>query len=97
MMTYENEATDVAHYPRCAVHGFYNTCKKQSYSNTIYLDFEMIQVPVPEGYDNVLTSLYGKDYMTPVRGTAWHDYPFYKVQDKRILFYSKLGQMGDIF
>lgn len=97
MMTYENEATDIAHYSRCAVYGFHNTCKKSSYNKTVYLDFEMIQVPAPEGYDDVLSSLYGKDYMTPVPGIAWHTYPFYKVQDKRILFNSKLGQMGDIF
>lgn len=97
MMTYEYEAADIAHYPRCAVTGFNKTYPKQSFSKTIYLDFEMIQVPVPEGFDNVLSSLYGKEYMTPMFGTAWHDYPFYKVQDKRILFNNKLGQMGDIF
>ncbi len=97
MMTYEEEATEVTHYSRCAVCGFHNKQKILDYAHTKYMDFEMIQVPVPEGYDDVLASLYGEDYMTPVRGVAWHDYPFYKSQDKRILFYSKLGQMGDVF
>ncbi len=97
MMTYKEESKDIAHYARCAVYGFNNTRKLVDYDRTDYLDFEITQVPVPKGYDDVLKSIYGNEYMTPVRGTAWHDYPFYKNQDRRILVNSKLGQMGDVF
>ena len=96
MMTSEEEATEVAHYSVCAALGFHRRQKTQDYAHTEYLDFEMMQIPVPAQYDNVLKSLYGNAYMKPVRGSA-HEYPFYKAQDKRILFNSKLGQMGDIF
>ncbi len=97
MMTYKNEATEVAYYPSLVVDGPHKKCKVLNFDHTKYLDFEMIQLPAPAEYEAVLTSTYGSDYMTPVRGTAWHDYPFYKNQDRRILINSKLGQMGDVF
>jgi lipopolysaccharide cholinephosphotransferase len=96
MMTYK-EASCVAQYSRCAVDGFDKKRKLQDYTRTDYLNFEMMQVPAPEGYDDVLKSIYSDSYMTPVRGSAWHDYPFYKIQDRRILINNKLGQMGDVF
>lgn len=62
---------------------FYNEEKtllrKEWYAECIWLPFENIKVPAPSGYDQILTALYG-DYMTPVRGTASHEYPFYKKQ-----------------
>lgn len=57
---------------------------KDWYADCIWLPFENIMVPAPVGYDQILTSLYG-DYMTPVRGTAAHDYPFYAKQRKEIV------------
>lgn len=64
---------------------FYNEEKtllrKEWYAECIWLPFENIKVPAPSGYDQILTALYG-DYMTPVRGTAAHEYPFYKKQRK---------------
>lgn len=57
--------------------------RKDWYSDRIWMPFENITVPVPVGYDRILTSIYG-DYMTPVRGAAAHDYPFYKKQQEEI-------------
>ena len=48
-----------------------------AYEKTVYLPFEHIRLPAPCGYDEVLTAEYG-DYMVPVKGTADHDYPFYR-------------------
>lgn len=45
--------------------------KKEWYSDTIYMPFEDIQMPVPVGYDNILTNQYG-DYMTPVQAPSMH-------------------------
>lgn len=45
--------------------------KKDWYSDTIYMPFEDIQMPVPIGYDKILTNQYG-DYMTPVRAPSYH-------------------------
>jgi lipopolysaccharide cholinephosphotransferase len=55
--------------------------RKEWYQDCIYLPFEEFELPVPVGYDGVLTTLYG-DYMTPVRNTSTHNYPFYKVQQE---------------
>ena len=39
---------------------------KHFYDETIYLDFEFLKVPVPKGYDKLLTIKYG-DYMKPAQ------------------------------
>ncbi len=53
--------------------------KKEWYSEVVYMPFENMMIPVPKEYDKILKVMYG-DYMTPVRGTQDHDYPFYKEQ-----------------
>lgn len=57
--------------------------KKEWFEKTIQLPFENITLPAPENYDAVLTTMYGKNYMTPVR-TITHDYPFYKKQTEKL-------------
>ncbi len=54
--------------------------RKEWYQDTVYLPFEQFELPVPAGYDSVLTVQFG-DYMTPVRYTD-HEYPFYKKQQE---------------
>lgn len=44
---------------------------KEWYTNTTYLPFEDIMVPVPSGYHEILTVLYG-DYMRPVNTPSMH-------------------------
>jgi len=51
------------------------------YQDRISLPFETITVMAPAGYDAILRQNYG-DYMTPVRGTQSHEYPFWKKQEK---------------
>ena len=53
--------------------------RREWYTSCQYLPFENLMLPVPTDYDAALTEMYG-DYMVPVRGTAAHDYPFYKKQ-----------------
>lgn len=50
--------------------------KKEWYDHAVYLPFEHIQMPVPCGWHEALTVQFG-DYMTPVRDSASHNYPFY--------------------
>lgn len=52
---------------------------KHWFDDVEYLPFESVFLPVPKGWDSVLKVEYG-NYMTPVRGTTDHDYPFYKKQ-----------------
>lgn len=52
--------------------------KTENYAEVIMMPFETIMVPVPVGYDRILTGEYGSDYMTPKQVPSFHDYPFYK-------------------
>lgn len=49
--------------------------------------FENTTVPIPVGWDQILTVLYGEDYMTPKQGIADHEYPFYKGQMQKLKEY----------
>lgn len=64
-------------YIECDQHIF----EPEWYKERIYMPFETIQVPVPQGYDKILTCMYG-DYKEPVHNGAVHDYPFYKKQQE---------------
>lgn len=60
-----------------------------NYKDSKRVPFENTTIPIPGGYEQVLTALYGEDYMTPVRGLSDHEYPFYKVQQEMFLEYNK--------
>ena len=65
---------------------------KKCFEKTVYLDFDMAKVPCPEGYDEVLTAMYGPNYMTPRKWTAAHDYPYYKDAHARLM--SDFNELG---
>lgn len=44
---------------------------KEWYSETVYLPFEDMMMPLPEGYDQILRLQYG-DYMIPVKAPSYH-------------------------
>ena len=58
--------------------------KQEWYKESIEVPFENMMIPIPIGFDGALKAMYGEDYMVPVRGTADHDYPFYKKYDVMI-------------
>lgn len=45
--------------------------RREWYEETIYMPFEDIVMPVPAGYDKILTDQYG-DYMTPTKAPTYH-------------------------
>ncbi|MCM1302717.1 MAG: LicD family protein [Lachnospiraceae bacterium] len=55
--------------------------RKEWYRDCVFLPFEYFELPAPIDYDAVLTTQFD-DYMTPVRYSASHDYPFYKKQQE---------------
>ena len=65
------------------------TYKKEWLDTCIELPFENIMVPAPVGYEGVLESLYGDDYMIPQQIAACHDYPFYKKQESELEQFKK--------
>ncbi len=48
--------------------------------DSISLPFECTTIKVPKYYELCLSICYGKNFMTPVKGIAGHDYPFYNKQ-----------------
>lgn len=58
--------------------------KKDWYEKVEWMPFENLKVPVPCGYSEILTVMYG-DYRKPVRGLyAAHNYPFYKEMQREM-------------
>jgi len=53
------------------------------YDKVIRVPFENTTIPVPIGFDAMLSKRYG-DYMKLVRNTGGHDYPFYESQKKQL-------------
>lgn len=51
------------------------------YGESVDVPFENITIPIPVGYHEILKTLYGENYMTPIKNKASHEYPFYKKQD----------------
>ena len=47
--------------------------RKEWYKDTLYLPFEDVKMPVPEGYHNILEKQYG-DYMTPKKSSGYHSF-----------------------
>lgn len=70
--SYGVKMSDKLSCPMFAVHLTFDVQRKTEwYSDTLYMPFEDIQMPVPVGYDKILTNQYG-DYMTPVKAPSYH-------------------------
>ncbi len=95
-MTPRNEAINVGWYAGRLHRNNKDMLPITAFSNTSMVDFEMIKVPIPDGYDKILRIEFGEDYMTPKRARASHDYPHFKNQERGLLAFNKLGQLGDI-
>lgn len=69
---YGIKMSDKLSCPMFCAHFVFDIQRKQEwYSDTVYMPFEDIQMPVPVGYDEILTNQYG-DYMTPVKAPSYH-------------------------
>lgn len=53
---------------------------KECYADSIRMPFDLIDIPVPIGYDTILKLKYG-DYMKNVRKGGGHEYPFHERQE----------------
>lgn len=58
---------------------------KECYNTFIRIPFENFSVNAPKMYDEVLKAEFGENYMTPIMGGAWHDYPFYGHMEPELL------------
>ncbi len=71
--------------------------KLTSYNETVYMPFEIMEVPVPSGYEDVLTVRFGENYMAPQQQKGAHEYPFYMAQDRKILAYRYGSTLQEIY
>ena len=55
------------------------------------MPFENFSINAPAGYAQVLRAEFG-DYMTPVKGSAEHDYPFYGHMEHELI--SQIRNVG---
>lgn len=46
--------------------------ERQIFEDTVWLPFEHITIPAPAGYDLMLRTQYGPDYMTPMHAPSYH-------------------------
>jgi len=53
---------------------------KDYFKNIIQIPFENISMPVPIGYDALLRTRFGDDYIIPKQESAAHGYPYYSKQ-----------------
>ena len=68
----------------CMIPFFDKVLKHEWYMKAINMQFESLKVYAPIGYDNVLKTWYGDDYMTPIQGKAMHNYPGFANQEKQL-------------
>jgi len=78
------------YYPHMVYSKVQEWRKKEWYDSTILLPFEMTEFQFAGGYEKQVLKCYGKNYMTPKKFTAVHDYPFYKKQEEYFKFLGKM-------
>ena len=59
--------------------------KKEWFGDGKELSYEHITMRVPDDSDSVLRATFGDNYMTPIKFTAEHEYPFYRVQEEAFI------------
>lgn len=55
---------------------------KRCYDDVIRMPFENMELPLPVGYDELLSCKYGTGWMQPIHSGGSHDYPSYKRQQE---------------
>lgn len=87
MMTKRRDSRHVLWYPDDVSSTRDMRRKLSWYGKQVMMPFEVMQVPVPEGYDGVLRVRFGDNYMVPQKEAGAHEYPFFAPQQRKILNY----------
>ncbi|SDA41807.1 Phosphorylcholine metabolism protein LicD [Butyrivibrio sp. INlla18] len=87
----EEDAAGVEYCPKLPL-GIWKCRPKHCYKKTCELPFEMTTITVPEEYKEVLSNIFGEDYMMPVRGAAGHEYPFFR-DEVNVLVGGDIGEL----
>lgn len=54
------------------------------FDKVVMTDFENIKIPIPNGYDELLTEIFG-NWREPVKNMSAHGYPYYKGQREKLV------------
>lgn len=79
----DDDCDEMTQMMPCSMYGNHMRIPKKYYDKVIRVPFENTTIPVPIGFDAMLSKRYG-DYMKLVRNTGGHDYPFYESQKKQL-------------
>jgi lipopolysaccharide cholinephosphotransferase len=83
----EDESDDLTWMPQVICYQPDYKFKKEWYQDVTEVPFENLMIAIPNGYHEILTTMYG-DYMAPIRGEgSAHEYPFYRKQEEYLKKY----------
>lgn len=74
-------SNEVTNLPVWMEHRGYRLPRK-CYDDVIWMPFENTELPLPVGYDELLSRKYGTEWMKPIHSGGSHDYPSYKAQQE---------------
>lgn len=99
MIYSESDADELQYVISRIVNRPYYHLPKEWYDQAIYVPFEgVVELPVPQGYEEILKMQFGENYMTPIRGGSGHNYPFYRSQEKILAKFLKENNIpGELF
>lgn len=69
---------------------------REDFDEAVEVPFEMITLPVPKGYENVLNTCFGKNWRTPLRVDTMHGTMLFDV-DRSYREYMKEVNKGGLF
>ena len=79
----DDDCDEMTQMMPCSMYGNHMRIPKKYYDEVVRIPFENTTIPVPIGFDAMLSKRYG-DYMKLVRNTGGHNYPFYESQKKQL-------------
>lgn len=82
-MYWDIDAKEVTLYPKL-FHNENYRLPSSCFEMTIEVPFDVISIPIPIGYHDILCRRYGKKYMTPIQYSD-HGYPFFKDQQQILI------------
>lgn len=79
----DDDCDEMTQMMPCSMYGNHMRIPKKYYDEVVRIPFENTTIPVPIGFDAMLSKRYG-DYMKLERNTGGHNYPFYESQKKQL-------------
>ena len=92
-MLYTEEESDDLGFAVLQIEWPYFLFPKQAFERAEWMPYETTTMPVPVGYNAVLTKTYGTEWRVPITQWGTHDYPFFKNQKPFLEAYKATGHV----